>query len=62
MRLRKLDSEGKGIGFVVSPRATNEEIFMIKEIAAVQEGVALDLRPLPYGQGAEHVQPHGHLP
>ena len=31
--LRKLDSEGKGIGFVVSPRATNEEIFMIKEIA-----------------------------
>ncbi len=32
-RLRRLDSEGKGIGFVVSPRATNEEIFMIREIA-----------------------------
>ncbi len=32
-RLTRLDSEGKGIGFVVSPRATNEEIFMIKEIA-----------------------------
>lgn len=32
--LRKLDSEGKGIGFVVSPRATNEEIFLIKEIAS----------------------------
>jgi predicted molibdopterin-dependent oxidoreductase YjgC len=31
--LRKLDEEGKGIGFVVSPRATNEEIFMIRQIA-----------------------------
>ena len=32
-RLRSLDAEGKGIGFVVSPRATNEEIFLVREIA-----------------------------
>ena len=32
-RLTKLDAEGKGIGFIVSPRATNEEILMIREIA-----------------------------
>ncbi len=32
-RLTKLDAEGKGIAFVVSPRATNEEVFLIKEIA-----------------------------
>jgi predicted molibdopterin-dependent oxidoreductase YjgC len=32
-RLIKLDAEGKGIGFIVSPRATNEEILMIREIA-----------------------------
>lgn len=31
--LSTLDAEGKGIGFVVSPRATNEEIFLIREIA-----------------------------
>jgi len=31
--LRGLGAEGKGIGFIVSPRATNEEIFLIKEIA-----------------------------
>lgn len=29
----KLDKEGKGIGFVVSPRATNEEAYMISQIA-----------------------------
>ncbi len=29
----KLDSEGKGIGFVVSPRATNEEAYIISQIA-----------------------------
>ena len=32
-RLRAIDAEGKGIGFIVSPRATNEEIFLVKEIA-----------------------------
>ncbi len=32
-RIKKIDGEGKGIGFVVSPRATNEEVFLIKEIA-----------------------------
>ncbi len=32
-QLGKVDAEGKGIGFVVSPRATNEEIFLIREIA-----------------------------
>ena len=32
-RLTRLDREGKGIGFIVSPRATNEEILMIREIA-----------------------------
>ncbi len=32
-RLAALDREGKTLGFVVSPRATNEEIFMLKEIA-----------------------------
>jgi predicted molibdopterin-dependent oxidoreductase YjgC len=32
-RLAGLDKEGKGIGFIVSPRATNEEIFLIREIA-----------------------------
>lgn len=29
----KLDKEGKGIGFVVSPRATNEEAYIISQIA-----------------------------
>jgi predicted molibdopterin-dependent oxidoreductase YjgC len=32
-RLRRLDGEGKGVGFIVSPRATNEEILLVKEIA-----------------------------
>jgi predicted molibdopterin-dependent oxidoreductase YjgC len=32
-RMAALDKEGKTLGFVVSPRATNEEIFMLKEIA-----------------------------
>lgn len=31
--LRSLDAEGKGIGFLVSPRATNEEIYLINELA-----------------------------
>ena len=32
-RLAALDRQEKTIGFVVSPRATNEEIFLLKEIA-----------------------------
>jgi len=32
-RLHRLNKEGKGVGFIVSPRATNEEVFLIKEIA-----------------------------
>ena len=32
-RMAALDREEKTLGFVVSPRATNEEIFMLKEIA-----------------------------
>jgi NADH dehydrogenase/NADH:ubiquinone oxidoreductase subunit G len=32
-RLAALDRQDKTIGFVVSPRATNEEIFLLKEIA-----------------------------
>ena len=32
-RLHRLNTEGKGVGFIVSPRATNEEVFLIKEIA-----------------------------
>ena len=32
-RLSSLDREGKGIGFVVGSRATNEEVFLVKEIA-----------------------------
>ncbi len=31
--LMKLDGEGKAIGFIVSPRATNEEAYMISQIA-----------------------------
>ena len=31
--LTKLDKEGKTIGFIVSPRATNEEAFMVTQIA-----------------------------
>ncbi|MCX5822914.1 MAG: molybdopterin-dependent oxidoreductase, partial [Deltaproteobacteria bacterium] len=33
--LQRLSAEGKGIGFIVSPRATNEEIFLISRIAAL---------------------------
>ena len=33
--LQRLSGEGKGIGFIVSPRATNEEIFLISRIAAL---------------------------
>lgn len=33
--LKRLSKDGKGIGFVVSPRATNEEIFMIARIASL---------------------------
>jgi predicted molibdopterin-dependent oxidoreductase YjgC len=32
-RLHEIDSAGGGIGFIVSPRATNEELFLIREIA-----------------------------
>jgi len=32
-RLRQIDGSGSSIGFIVSPRATNEEIFLIREIA-----------------------------
>jgi len=32
--LKKLSAEGKGIGFIVSPRATNEEMFLISRITA----------------------------
>ena len=32
-RMSALDREGKTLGFVVSPRATNEEIFLLGEIA-----------------------------
>ncbi|MDP2838608.1 MAG: molybdopterin-dependent oxidoreductase [Syntrophales bacterium] len=35
--LQRLSGEGKGIGFIVSPRATNEEIFLISRIAALFE-------------------------
>jgi len=33
--LQRLSGEGKGIGFIVSPRATNEEMFLISRIAAL---------------------------
>lgn len=33
--LQRLSADGKGIGFIVSPRATNEEIFLISRIAAL---------------------------
>jgi len=33
--LQRLSGLGKGIGFIVSPRATNEEIFLISRIAAL---------------------------
>jgi len=32
--LKKLSTEGKGVGFIVSPRATNEEMFLISRIAS----------------------------
>jgi predicted molibdopterin-dependent oxidoreductase YjgC len=32
-KLRDLDKQGKALGFIVSPRATNEEIYLVKEIA-----------------------------
>lgn len=32
--LMKLSEEGKGLGFIVSPRVTNEELFLISRIAA----------------------------
>ncbi len=32
--LLKLSEEGKGMGFIVSPRVTNEELFLISRIAA----------------------------
>ncbi|MBU1966302.1 MAG: molybdopterin-dependent oxidoreductase [Proteobacteria bacterium] len=35
--LQRISAEGKGIGFIVSPRATNEEIFLISRIAALFE-------------------------
>ena len=33
--LQQLSGEGKGIGFIVSPRATSEEIFLVSRIAAL---------------------------
>jgi predicted molibdopterin-dependent oxidoreductase YjgC len=33
--LQRLSGEGKGIGFIVSPRATNEEMFLISRITAL---------------------------
>jgi predicted molibdopterin-dependent oxidoreductase YjgC len=32
-KLQRLGAAGKGIGFIVSPRVTNEELFLISEIA-----------------------------
>ncbi|MHB8092010.1 MAG: molybdopterin-dependent oxidoreductase [Syntrophales bacterium] len=32
--MKKLSAEGKGVGFIVSPRATNEELFLISKIAS----------------------------
>ncbi|MHB8773268.1 MAG: molybdopterin-dependent oxidoreductase [Syntrophales bacterium] len=39
--LRRLSAEGKGIGFIVSPRVTNEELFLISEIAGRLEKTAI---------------------
>lgn len=39
--LRRLSAEGKGIGFIVSPRVTNEELFLISEIAGRLEKTAV---------------------
>jgi predicted molibdopterin-dependent oxidoreductase YjgC len=35
--LQRLSADGKGIGWIVSPRATNEEIFLISRIAALEK-------------------------
>lgn len=32
-KLRRLDEQGKGLGFLVSPRSTNEELFLIARLA-----------------------------
>ena len=39
--LKRLSGSGKGIGFVVSPRATNEEIFIIAKIASLLNNTAI---------------------
>ena len=45
--------EGKRIGFIVSPRATNEEIFLIKEIAGrFKKSLLSTSGLLPHGEGA----------
>ena len=49
-RLRALEDAGKGIGFVVSSRATNEEIFLVKEIAG-RLGKAALATPAAYHTG-----------
>src|SRR4030042_1881073 len=36
--LQRLSAEGKGIGFIVSPRVTNEELFLICRIAGLFKG------------------------
>jgi len=36
--LRKLSAEGKGLGFLVSPRVTNEEMFLLSGIAGLFKG------------------------
>ena len=33
--LQRLSAEGKGMGFIVSPRVTNEELFLISRIAGL---------------------------
>ncbi|MHB8909395.1 MAG: molybdopterin-dependent oxidoreductase [Syntrophales bacterium] len=33
--LQQLSSEGKGIGFIISPRVTNEELFLLSRIAGL---------------------------
>ena len=39
--LRSLDTEGKGVGFLISARASNEEIYLIKELAGKFKNAAL---------------------
>ena len=36
--LRRLSDEGKGLGFIVSPRVTNEELFLVSRIAGLFKG------------------------